>query len=159
MNSRAMTVFERQQHSTWNVCRPAFSRDAESESKFINSLQILHPFNFLHQKIYSAHLSNSSKLMRVNPEAKFTKWSIQEEFEDKCEANLHGYILIVAVLCAVLSPQQFMPKFVLSKTAKLLRSTLCIFSGLRTQTLTHPCKQSFILTHVAIWDNQPLLTN
>ena len=135
MNSRAMTVFERQQHSTWNICRPAFSsswltnpsvpskkydlpckavlymyfdvknwRDAESESKFINSLQILHPFNFLHQKIYSAHLSNSKKLMRVNPEAEFTNWSIQEEFEDKREANLHGYILIAAVyakVCAI----------------------------------------------------------
>ena len=50
MNSRAMTVFEREQHSTWNVCRPAFSRDAESESKFINSLQILHPFNFYIKK-------------------------------------------------------------------------------------------------------------
>ena len=43
---------------------------------------------------------------------------------DKLEANLPGYILIATVLCAVLSTQQFMPKFVLSKTAKLLHCNM-----------------------------------
>ena len=141
MNSIATTVFEQQQRQfltdkslcSWQKYDLLCKVVLYLVPKLISGSACLQLFT---PKKYTQLITNLNKLTTAH-----------------LEANLPGYILIKTVLCVVLITQQFMPKFVLQKTANLLHSTLFIkqyiYMWLRTCRTINP-RQIFSGTCVVV---------